>query len=59
MMKNIYKFIGALTLTDVYFKQLNTITMEQFEKICNLFEGCFLDLIIDDFFTKLSGMGGM
>lgn len=59
MMNNIYKFIGALTLTDVYFKQLNTITMEQFEKICTLFEGCFLNLIVDDFFTKLSRMGGM
>ena len=59
MMNNIYKFIGALTLTDVYFKQLNTITMEQFEKICNLFDGIFLNLVIDDFFTKFSGMGGV
>ena len=58
-MNNIYKFIGALTLTDVYFKRLKTITIEQLEKICDLFEGCFVDLLIDDFFTKLSGMGGM
>lgn len=58
-MDNIYKFIGALTLTDVYFQKINNITIEQFEKICNLFEGCFVNLVVDDFFTKLSGMGGV
>lgn len=44
--KKIYRFIKELTI-------------EQFERICLIFKEDYVDDICDNYFTILSGIGGM
>lgn len=41
------------------YKIIKELTIEQFERICLIFKEDYVDNICDNYFTILSGIGGM